>query len=253
MRLEGKVALVTGASRGIGEAIVKLFAAEGAKVVLCARRTAVGEAVAETVRGAGGDATFVTCDVSREDEVERLIQFVVKRHGRLDIVVNNAGIAPASPVETTQLSAWQAVLDVNVTGMFLVSKHSIPALRKAGGGSIINLGSTFGMVGAPGSAAYAVTKAAAINFSKSLGAELAGDHIRVNALCPGATDTEFLRDWMVETGNADGTRDWLLSRHPIGRFATADEQAKGALFLASEDSSFVTGHSLMVDGGYTAL
>jgi NAD(P)-dependent dehydrogenase (short-subunit alcohol dehydrogenase family) len=250
--LQGKVALITGGNRGIGKATVTLFAAEGAKVVFCARRAALGEQVEAEVRARGGDVTFVACDVTDEDAVKRLLDFTVDRYGRLDIVVNAAGIAPASPVERMSLETWREVLDINVTSMFLVSKHAIPRLREAGGGSIINLGSTFGTVGAPGSAAYAVTKAAAINFSKSLALELAGDKIRVNALCPGGTDTEFLHEWFESTGDYQGTQQWLVEHHPMGRLGTAEEQAQAALFLASDESSFVTGSQLLVDGGYTA-
>lgn len=252
MRLQGKVALVTGGNRGIGKAVVKLFAEEGAKVVFCARRAVLGEQVEAEVRASGGDVAFVACDVTDEDAVERLVDFTIDRYGHLDIVVNAAGIAPASPVETMSLDAWREVLDINVTSMFLVSKHAIPRPRESGGGSIINLGSTFGTVGAPGSAAYAVTKAAAINFSKSLALELAGDRIRVNALCPGGTDTEFLHEWFDATGDSQGTQQWLVEHHPIGRLGTAEEQARAALFLASDESSFVTGSQLLVDGGYTA-
>jgi NAD(P)-dependent dehydrogenase (short-subunit alcohol dehydrogenase family) len=252
MKLEGKVALVTGGNRGIGEEIVRLFSAEGAQVVFCGRREALCKQVEESVCAIGGDVTGFGTDLSHEDEVEKLIQAVIDCYGRLDIVVNNAGIAPAGPVEAMSLEEWNTLLACNLTSAFLVSKHAIPRLRAAGGGAIINLGSTFGVVGAAGSAAYAMTKAALMNYTKSLALELAPDGIRVNALCPGGTDTQFLRDWMVATGDAAGTEAWLVAHHPLGRLGRPEEQAKGALFLACDDSSFVTGHSLLVDGGYTA-
>jgi NAD(P)-dependent dehydrogenase (short-subunit alcohol dehydrogenase family) len=172
-------------------------------------------------------------------------------YGRLDIVVNNAGIAPASPVESMDVAVWDELMACNLRSMFLVSKHTIPALRETKG-TIINLGSTFGVVGAAGSAAYAVTKAAAVNFSKSLAVELAPDGIRVNAVCPGGTDTEFLHEWFESTGDAAGTETWLVEHHPLGRLGKPMEQARAALFLVSDDASFVTGHALLVDGGYTA-
>jgi NAD(P)-dependent dehydrogenase (short-subunit alcohol dehydrogenase family) len=251
MRLEGKVALITGGNRGIGEAMVRLFSGEGAKVVFTSRRAELGEAVAAELREQGRDVTFVVGDVREEASVAALVAGVLERHGRLDIVVNNAGIAPASPVESMDVEVWDDLMAINVRGMFLTSKHAIPALRETRG-CIINLGSTFGVVGAPGSAAYAVTKAAAINFSKSLAVELAPDGVRVNAICPGGTDTEFLHEWFESTGDASGTQQWLVERHPLGRLGQPIEQARAALFLASDDASFVTGHALLVDGGYTA-
>ena len=251
MRLEGKIALITGGNRGIGEAMVRLFSAEGAKVVLTGRRAETEEGVAAQLRALGRDVTFLRGDVREEASVAELIAAVLDRHGRLDVVVNNAGIAPASPVETMDVAVWDDLMAINVRGMFLISKHTIPALRETKG-CIINLGSTFGVVGAAGSAAYAVTKAAAINFSKSLAVELAPDGIRVNAICPGGTDTEFLHEWFESTGDARGTEQWLIDHHPLGRLGTAAEQARAALFLASDEASFITGHALLVDGGYTA-
>jgi NAD(P)-dependent dehydrogenase (short-subunit alcohol dehydrogenase family) len=251
MKLEGKVALITGGNRGIGEAMVRLFSAEGAAVVFVARRKALGEALERELRNQGLDVTFLTGDVREESEVERIVDHVLAAHGRLDIVVNNAGIAPAAPVESMNVTDWDDLMATNVRSMFLVSKHSIPTLRDTKG-CIINLGSTFGVVGAPGSAGYAVTKAAAINFSKSLAVELAPQGIRVNAICPGGTNTEFLHEWFESTGDAAGTEQWLTGAHPLGRLGEPIEQARAALFLASDDASFVTGHALLVDGGYTA-
>ena len=252
MKLEGRVALVTGGNRGIGEAIVRLFSQEGAKVVFCARRAELGEPIESELRADGRDVTFVAADVTDEDVVRDLVGRTNKLYGGLNVVVNCAGIAPASPVEKMAAADWDELMNVNVRSMFLVSKHAIPVIRASGHGSIINLGSTFGVVGAAGSAGYAVTKAAAISFSKSLAVELAGEGIRVNALCPGGTNTEFLHEWFESTGDAAGTEAWLVDHHPMGRLGTAQEQARAALFLASDEASFVTGHALLVDGGYTA-
>jgi NAD(P)-dependent dehydrogenase (short-subunit alcohol dehydrogenase family) len=251
--LGGKVALVTGGSVGIGAAIVRQFADEGAAVVLCARSSEDGRALERDLTATGRVALFVSCDVSMEAAVEQLIATIVDRFGRLDILVNNAGITASGLVEETSLETWRAVLEANVTSMFLVTKHAIPVLRRSPGASIINLGSTYGVVGSAGSGAYAVSKAAAISLTKTLSLELAGDHIRVNALCPGATGTPMNIEWLAAQPDPEQALRDLVAKHPIGRLASPDEQAAAALFLASDGASFVTGHSLMVDGGYTAI
>ena len=252
MRLEGRVALVAGASRGIGEAMVRTFSDEGARVLFCARREDLGKAIEQDLRERGREVKFVRADVTDEAAVRMLITTAVEVYGGLDVLVTCAGIAPAAPIESMELAEWEEVMKVNVASMFLLTKHAIPALRKSEHASVITLGSTFGTIGAAGSAAYAVSKAAAINFAKTAALELAADGIRVNALCPGGTATEFLSEWFESTGDAAGTEQWLLERHPIGRFGEPGDQARAALFLASDDSSFVTGHGLLVDGGYTA-
>lgn len=252
MKLEGRVALVAGASRGIGEAIVRLFAEEGARVLFCARREELGRMIERRLRERGLVARFVRADVTEEETVKNLMTTTKELYGGLDVLVTCAGIAPASPVETMELSEWEDVMRINVNSMFLLTKHAIPLLRKSEHASVVTLGSTFGHVGAAGSACYAVSKAAAVNFAKSTAVELAGDGIRVNSLCPGGTATEFLQEWLESTGDAEGTEEWLVGAHPLGRLGTAQDQAKAALFLASDESSFVTGHGLLVDGGYTA-
>ncbi len=252
MRLEGRVALVAGASRGIGEAMVKLFSDEGARVVFCARREELGRAIERDLRDKGREVRFVRADVTEEDAVRKLMTTAKELYGGLDILVTCAGIAPAAPIEEMELSDWEDVMRVNVNSMFLLTKHAIPLLRESDHAAIVTLGSTFGHVGAGGSAGYAVSKAAAINFAKSAALELAPDGIRVNSLCPGGTATEFLQEWFDSTGDAAGTEEWLVGAHPLGRLGTPEDQAKAALFLVSDDSSFVTGHGLLVDGGYTA-
>jgi NAD(P)-dependent dehydrogenase (short-subunit alcohol dehydrogenase family) len=252
MRLEGRVALIAGASRGIGEAMVRLFSEEGARVVFCARREELGRKIERELREQGREVRFLPADVTDEEAVRWLMTTAREVYGGLDILVTCAGIAPAAPIEEMELTAWKELMDVNVNSMFLLTKHAIPLLRKSDHASVITLGSTFGHVGAGGSAAYAVSKAAAVNFAKSAALELAGDGIRVNSLCPGGTATEFLQEWFESTGDAQGTEEWLIGAHPLGRLGTPEDQAKAALFLASDESSYVTGHGLLVDGGYTA-
>jgi NAD(P)-dependent dehydrogenase (short-subunit alcohol dehydrogenase family) len=252
-RLAGRVALVSGGTRGIGEAIVRLFAAEGASVAFSGRRAADGEALARALETDGAAGFYVNADVSIEDDVRRLVAATLDRFGRLDILVNNAGITATGRVEEMDVDTWRSVMEHNMTSMFLVSREAIPALRASGGGSIINLGSTYGVVGSAGNAAYGVSKAGAISFSKHLALELAADHIRVNALCPGGTMTPMNLEWAAAQDDPEEAQRALAARHPIGRLSSPDEQARAALFLASDDSSYVTGTALMADGGYTAI
>jgi len=252
LRLDGKVALVTGGSRGIGAAIVELFCRQGATVSFCARKASEGNALEGKLRRKGLDATFWTCDVSDEKSVKRLVNNTIDKYAKLDILVNNAGIGGPANVEEMSAREWRRTIDINVTGMFLATKYCIPHLRLTAG-TIVNLGSTYGVVGAPGFAAYAISKAAAINFSKTLALELAPDRIRVNALCPGATETPSYESSMRASRNPRDARRKLTAQHPIGRLAMSIEQAYGALYLASDEASFVTGHALLVDGGYTAI
>lgn len=251
-RLAGRRALITGAVEGIGGAIADLFAAEGASLVLTGRRAEAGSRRAAAIRDIGGEAAFLAGDMSDETDVRDLLTFCQRHLGGLDIVVNCAGIETGGPLVDMGLDSWNELLACNITTMFLVTKHAVPLLKESDHASIVNLGSTFGLVGAEGSAAYAVTKAAAVSLSKSMALELAGDGIRVNALCPGATQTEMLNGWADSTDEPDITVRSLIARHPLCRLSTAGEQATAALFLASDDASFVTGHALLVDGGYTA-
>jgi NAD(P)-dependent dehydrogenase (short-subunit alcohol dehydrogenase family) len=240
-RLEGRVALITGASRGMGAAEARLFAAEGARVLLADILDADGECLAAEI-----GAAYQHLDVTREDDWRAAVETAERRFGRLDVLVNNAGISGAGGAYDTTLADWSRMIAVNQTGVFLGVHHAAPALRRAGGGSIVNVSSVAGLVGIPGaSLAYAASKGAVRLLSKSAALDLAADRIRVNSVHPG---------WIATAMTAQtGERARFLAEHtPLGRSADPLEVAYGVLFLACEESSFVTGSELVIDGGWTA-
>jgi 3alpha(or 20beta)-hydroxysteroid dehydrogenase len=233
----------------MGAAEAVLFAQEGAKVLLGDVRRVEGEAVAGWIVAGGGEALFVELDVTRESDWQRAVELAVSEFGRLDILVNNAGIWREPGVETTTLEVWNEVIAVNQTGTFLGMRAAIPALREAGGGSIVNISSVLAFVGTGTGAAYHATKGAVHALTKTAAVELAGDRIRVNSVHPGAIDTPMADEAVHDS---DEARRAVVATHPLGRMGTADEVARGVLYLASDDSSFVTGTSLLIDGGHTA-
>ena len=248
MRLNGKVALITGAARGQGAAEARLFAQEGAKVILADVTDQEGIAVAAEIAEAGGDAIYVHLDVANEDEWYAAIQSGGAAFGKLDILVNNAGIWRRGHVMETSPEQWDDIMDVNAKGVFLGTKAAIPEMRKAGGGSIVNISSTAGLVGSKTSAAYSAAKGAVRIFSKSTAVQYASEGIRANSIHPGPIDTD-----MGDQVWPDATsREASISRTALARIGTANDIAYGALYLASDESSFVTGSELVSDGGVTA-
>ena len=247
-RLEGKVALISGGARGQGACEGRLFAQEGAKVVLTDILDEEGEAVATEIRQQGGDAIYVRLDVTQEQQWQDVIQATVDRYGKLDILVNNAGIFPMVRVEDTSVELWEQVMDINVTGVFLGTKHAIPAMRAAGGGSIINISSVAGLVGGSRAAAYSASKGAVRILTKGTAVQYASDGIRANSVHPGIIVTQMTEELLSD----EDQRAQRLTNTPIGRFGTADDVAYGVLFLASDESSYVTGSELVIDGGSTA-
>ena len=256
MRLGGKVALITGAATGVegeltgfGGASARLFAREGAAVMLSDVNEESGEKTAAQIRRDGGDVLFARLDVTRETDWERAISDTVARFGKLDILVNNAGIGGGRRgLEETTEEFWQAQMDVHAKGMFLGIKHVVPEMRKASGGSIINLSSIAGLIGMPLSTAYSAAKAANRLLTKAAAVQYASDNIRVNSVHPGYCVTP-----LTDKNFSDpeyGPR--LLSTVPIGEFGGADDIASGILFLASDEASYVTGAELVIDGGVTA-
>ena len=251
MRLQNKVALITGAGGGIGRETALLFAREGAAIVAVDINDADGEAtVAEVVAG-GGQASYVHADVSIADDCQRMIAAAEATYGKLDILFNNAGISHAEDDDAinTSEAVWDLTMRVNVKGVFLGCKYGIPALQRAGGGSVINTASFVAVLGAATpQLAYTASKGAVLSMSRELALIHARENIRVNALCPGPLRTELLMKYL----DTEEKKNRRLVHIPMGRFGEAEEIAKAALYLASEESSFVTGSAFLVDGGITA-
>ena len=247
-RLDGKVALISGAARGQGEAEARLFAREGASVVLGDVRSELGEQVAGEIAAAGGRAVFTRLDVSQEADWAKAVALAESRYGKLDVLVNNAAIIGLEGIMDTSIELWNRVLAVNQTGTFLGMRAAIPALRRAGGGSIVNISSVLATMGSGNSASYTATKGAVTALTRTVAVELATENIRVNAVHPGGVETPMAVECLGDDAEA---RRALVATHPIGRLGEPEEIATGVLFLASDDASFVTGASLVIDGGNT--
>lgn len=247
-RLTGKVALVTGAASGIGAACADRFAAEGASVVGMDLATDGDDAWG---RAAKTGAVLVPGDVRDEEAVARAVGVATDRWGGLDVVVNAAGIAGGGPVHLLSLEDWRRVLDVNLTGTFLVCKHAVAVMLERGGGSIVNVASVEGIEGSEGGSVYNASKGGVVLLTKAMAMDYARRGIRVNAVCPGFIDTPLLRHVFDDMGLSE-FKAKIADAHQLGRLGRADEIAAAALFLASDDASFVTGHAMPVDGGYTA-
>ena len=253
-RVDNKVAVVTGGARGIGKATCKLLAAEGAKVAVADIIEDEGEQVVQEIQENGNTAEYWHLDTTRESEVEKVIGEAVEKFGGLHVLVNNAGIAGTNEAtEDIDLKEWKNVLDVNVNGVFLCTKHAIPHMRKAGGGSIINLSSIYGIISAPDLPAYHASKGAVRLMSKTDALLYAKEKIRVNSVHPGYIWTPLVEDLGKSSEEGvDAFRRELASRHPVGHVGEPEDIAYGILYLASDESTFVTGSELVIDGGYTA-
>ena len=256
MKLSGKTAIITGATSGIGKATALLFAEEGADVVITGRRAELGQSVSDEIRQKGVRCVFVQADHTQAEACSRVVERTLAEFGRVDILFNNAGIVTQGTAETTSDEIWNETLAINVTAVWRMNRLVVPIMKKQGGGVIINNGSDWSVVAGKNAFPYIASKGAVGMMTKAMALDFARDNIRVNAVCPGDT---FVERW-IEKGYFEGSDPVTMEEAikessayiPMGRFGKPEEIAKAVLFLASDDSSFVTGHLLLVDGGNTA-
>lgn len=251
-RLAGKVALITGGGTGIGRACAVQFASEGAKIAVAGRRSDLLSATVTQIRDAGGDALAVQFDVTRADQVERAMHTIVDHFGLLNVVMNNAGMMVAGNAEQTSEADWDQLMNINLKGTFLVSRAALPQLRRAGGGSIINIGSVYGLVGSKQRAAYAASKGGVTMLTRAMALDHAHEKIRVNCICPSLVETEIARELFAKVPDPEAARRQRVGMIPMGRAATPVEIAYLAVYLASDESAWVTGAAYPIDGGQSA-
>lgn len=253
MRFDKKVAIITGGTSGIGLAVARLLSKEGASVVLFARNASHGKEVVEQITASGGNSIFVAGDVGTALDCQRCVNAAIETYGRLDVLFNNAGIIHVNRniIETSE-EEWDATMNSNLKGTFLMSKYSIPRMAEIGGGAIVNNASIFGLVGGGGVAAYCAAKGGVINLTRAMAIDHAAQNIRVNCVCPGSVDTPLLEKEMNDLGGVDLQRPRFASRHPLNRIASPEEIAHAVVYLASDEASFITGAALPVDGGRAA-
>ncbi len=253
MRLAGKVAIVTGGGSGIGRATALLFAQEGARVVVADYAPEGGQETVRMIQQHGGEALFVESDVSNAEDMQRLVQTTVDAYGRIDILVNNAAVTiPASVVDATE-EVWDKTMEIDLKGVFLLSKYAIPHMINGGGGSVINMASMCGLVASPNQAPYSAAKGGVVALTRQMAIDYARYNIRVNGIAPSEVRTPMFLGFINHAPDPEKKMQELVARIPMGRVAEPEEIARAALFLASDESSYITGVTLPVDGGLTAM
>ena len=248
-QLEGKSAIITGGASGIGQTTAELFVEQGASVVIADINEEAGQQLAGELSSSGGDVIFIHCDVTKAADCQKVVKVAVDEFGKVDILFNNAGVIRRSDVLETSEAEWDLVMDVNAKSVFLMSKYAIPEMVKAGGGVIINAGSSWGMKGGGKAAAYCASKAAVVNMTRAMAIDHGEQHIRVNCVCPGDTDTPMLRGEAQQLAQDELEFMAEAADRPLGRYGEPEEVAQAVLFLASDAASYVTGAALVVDGG----
>ncbi|KGX90018.1 SDR family NAD(P)-dependent oxidoreductase [Pontibacillus marinus] len=248
LKLKNKIAIVTGGTKGIGKAIATKFAYEGASVFIVGRNKQAGEKV---VKETQGQISFIQADVSKPDEVKKLVDQTVQQTGRLDILVNNAGVQHEQNIEHTSPEDWDKVMNVNLKSVFLCSKYAIPHMRHQGGGKIINTASIDGYWAEPNLGAYCTSKGGVLSLTKSIALDFARDGVLCNCICPGYIETEMTESYMNAQSDPEHARNQLANRHPVQRMGKPEDIAEAAFWLAIQESNFVTGQSITVDGGLT--
>jgi NAD(P)-dependent dehydrogenase (short-subunit alcohol dehydrogenase family) len=251
VKLQGKVAVITGGTDGIGKAIAVTFAKEGAKIMMVGRDEKKGQTALEEVRRFG-EATYFKGDVSDSSQVRRLVDETIRKYGKIDVLVNNAAVCPPGSVVTTSEETWDQVIGVNLKGVFLCSKYIVPHMQKTGGGAIVNIGSINSLMAMENEAAYDASKGGVLMLTRAMALDFAKEGIRVNCICPGAIETPMLKTSLETSLDPKAARESLTAKHPLRRTGTPNEVAQAALFLATDASSFVTGAVIPVDGGILA-
>lgn len=253
MSLEGKATIITGGSTGIGAATALLFARQGANVLITARREEKLKEVQKKALDQGLEIDYLVSDVSKEEDCKEAVDFTVNKHGRIDILFNNAGVLTAGTTHETPTDVWERTFDINVKGIYFMSKYAIPHMIKQGKGNIINNSSIIGLRGFPGASAYVASKGAVTQLTRAMAREYIGHGIRVNAICPGGIETPMVTDDVIgKSDNPEAVEEFFVSQHPIGRLGKPEEIAHAVEFLSNDNVEFMTGSMLSVDGGWAA-